>query len=112
MAAGYTAAGIYHFINPEPYIKIMPPWLPWPRALVFLSGALEIFLSLIIMYKPWRAFAAWGFMILLVAIFPANIQMAINYYNEDHPRFLGSILRLPIQVLLIWWAFVYTKFEI
>ena len=109
MAAGYTAAGIYHFINPAPYLKIMPPWLPWHKTLVWVSGALEILFSFIILYKPWRAYAAWGFIVLLVAIFPANIQMAINYYNDDHPRFEGSLLSLPIQILLIAWAFAYTK---
>jgi len=111
MALGYAAAGLYHFINPAPYLEIMPSWLPWHKELVFLSGAVEILLSLIILYKPWRPLAAWGFIILLVAIFPANIQMAINYYKNDHPRFLGSLLRLPIQFLLIWWAFAYTKDE-
>lgn len=109
MAAGYTAAGIYHFINPAPYLKIMPPWLPWHEELVFISGALEIILSLLILYKPSRPFAAWGFIILLIAIFPANIQMAINYYKNNHPVYLGSLLRLPVQLVLIAWAFRYTK---
>jgi uncharacterized membrane protein len=109
MAAGYSAAGIYHFINPAPYLAIMPPWLPWHKALVFVSGALEIILSIFILYKPSRPFAAWGFIILLIAVFPANIQMAINYYNDNHPMYWGSMLRLPMQLILIAWAFVYTK---
>lgn len=83
--------------------------MPWPKTMVFLSGVLEILLSLVIIYRPWRNFAAWGFIVLLLAVFPANVQMAINYYKDDHPRLLGSLLRLPIQFLLIWWAFAYTN---
>jgi uncharacterized membrane protein len=87
----------------------MPPWMPWHETLVFLSGALEIILSLLLLYKPTRSFAAWGFIVLLIAIFPANIQMAINYHKNNHPMFLGSLLRLPVQFLLIGWAFIYTN---
>ncbi len=109
MALLYIAAGFYHFINPKPYLQIMPPWLPGHRVLVYISGALEIILGVAILYKPYRKVAAWGIVFLLIAVFPANIQMVVNYYNQNHPRFWGSILRLPLQVLLIWWAFAYTK---
>jgi uncharacterized membrane protein len=47
----------------------------------------------------------------LIAVFPANIQMTINYANEHNPDLWISIVRLPIQILLIWWAWVYTKVD-
>ncbi len=109
MSLLYIVAGFYHFINPQVYLQIMPPWLPWHKALVYISGIAEITLGLLILYKPWRRIAAWGIIFLLIAIFPANIQMAINYHIESHPRFWGSMLRLPLQILLIWWAYTYTK---
>src|SRR5687768_828268 len=109
MSGLYIAAGIYHFINPDVYLKIMPPWLPWHKVLVYLSGALEIILGASILYKPWRRIAAWGIIFLLIAVFPANVQMAINYYHANHPRFWGAILRLPLQIILIWWAHLYTN---
>lgn len=109
MSLLYIVAGLYHFINPQVYLQIMPPWLPWQKLLVYISGVAEITLGLGILYKPWRSMAAWGIIFLLIAIFPANIQMAINYHYENHPRFWGSMLRLPLQIFLIWWAYTYTK---
>jgi uncharacterized membrane protein len=109
MSLLYISAGIYHFINPGVYVKIMPPWLPFPEVIVYVSGAAEIILGICLLYQPWRRRAAWGIIFLLLFVFPANIQMAINYHNENHPRFWGSMLRLPLQIMLIWWAYLYTK---
>ena len=109
MATFYLVAGFNHFIHPQGYIGIMPPWLPFSLALVYISGGIEIVLALLLITRFSRRWAAWGIIVLLILVFPANIQMSINYYREDNPRFWLSLLRLPIQFLLIYWAYKYTK---
>lgn len=109
MAAAYIAAGINHFVHPQTYRAIMPPWLPAHSALVFASGAMEVLLGILLIPKITRRFAAWGVIVLLLAVFPANIQMFLNFWNEEHPLIWLAVLRLPLQLLLIWWACQYTK---
>ncbi|RYF84761.1 MAG: DoxX family protein [Chitinophagaceae bacterium] len=109
MAVAYIAAGINHFVHPQTYLAIMPPWLPAHAALVFVSGVLEVLFGLLLLPLRIRHAAAWGLILLLVAVFPANIQMLINYYREGHPHLWLAVLRLPLQVVLIWWAYQYTK---
>jgi uncharacterized membrane protein len=109
MVLFYLAAGSWHFIHPQFYIKIMPPWLPQPLQLVYISGACEIVLALLLIPRLTRTTAAWGIIVLLFAVFPANIQMMLNYYRADDPFLWAAILRLPLQLVLIRWAWEYTK---
>jgi uncharacterized membrane protein len=109
MAALYVAAGINHFIHPEFYRKIMPPWLPFHDGLIFISGIFEILFALLLLLPVTRRLAAWGIIALLIAVFPANIQMMLNYQQENNPGLWLAVLRLPLQVLLIWWAYSFTK---
>lgn len=97
-----------HFIYPASYLKIMPKMLPYPLMLVYLSGVAEILCGLGFLFHETRVVAAWATIALLLAIFPANINMAM------HPEQFGIapwllILRLPLQFLLIWFAYLYTK---
>jgi uncharacterized membrane protein len=108
MAALYIAAGIFHFIRPRFYLKIMPPWIPWHKPIVFLSGVLEIVLGGLLFIESTQSFAAWGIIILLILIFPANIQMMLNYRRKKHRLLWITIARLPLQLLLIAWAWQYT----
>lgn len=108
MGLFYTGAGLNHFLNPRTYLSIMPPWLPAPVSLVYFSGIAEIVLGLLLLPVKTRRGAAWGIIILLVLVFPANIQMTINAANNHHPRLWIAIARLPVQLLLIWWAWLYT----
>ena len=87
----------------------MPPWLPWHAQLVFISGVAEIVLGLLLIPLATRTWAAWGIIALLIAVFPANIQMAINYWNKQSPYLWIALVRLPLQFLLIYWAWIYTK---
>ncbi len=87
----------------------MPPWIGHHEALVIISGVCEILLAVLLLPEKTRRFAAWGIIVLLIAIFPANIQMMINYLNEHNPKLWISIVRLPIQILLIGWAYNFTK---
>jgi len=109
MALLYTAAGINHFWHPAAYISIMPPYLPWPAALVNVSGGMEILLGLLLIPRATRRPAAIGIIFLLVAVFPANVQMTINYARGHNPYLWLTIVRLPLQAVLIWLAWLCTK---
>ena len=105
----YIAAGINHFIHPLFYKKIMPPYLPWHLPLIYVTGILESVLGILLFPPATRRAAAWGIIILLVLIFPANINMMINYVREKNPDAWITLLRLPLQVVLVWWAYTFTK---
>ncbi len=105
----YAGAGINHFINPSFYLKIMPAWLPMHKELVFISGVAEIVCALLLLLTKTRRLGAYCTIALLIAIFPANIQMLVDYYHNNNPMLWVAILRLPIQLLLIWWAYIFTK---
>ena len=105
----YILAGVNHFRNPQFYLDIMPPYLPWHGPLVFLSGVAEVVLGVMILVPGWSALAAWGLIALLIAIFPANIHMAIN--PELYPTVAPAALwlRLPLQGVLALWAWWHTR---
>lgn len=105
----YVLAGMNHFIHPNFYLNIMPPWLPWHHFLVYLSGIFEIGLGCLILVPSLTRIAAWGLIALLIAVFPANIHMAINpqLYPEISP--LALWLRLPLQAVFLAWAYWHTR---
>ena len=104
MAALYIAAGINHFVSPKFYGAIMPPYIPFHTLAIFVSGAAESILGLLLLFNPTRKAASWGIVILLLAIFPANVQMLVNYIKQNNPFIWVAVLRLPLQALLIWWT--------
>jgi uncharacterized membrane protein len=107
----YVIAGGMHFIRPEPYLRIMPPFLPWPSQLVAISGAFEILGGLGLLFAPSRRMAAWGLVALLVAVFPANVYMATSPVQTGTSS-ISPLLRwgrLPLQALLIWWVLWCTR---
>jgi uncharacterized membrane protein len=108
----YVAAGINHFIHPVFYLKIMPPYIPYHLAMVYLSGFFEIAFALLLVPPTTRRAGAWLIILLLVAIFAANIQMDIDWYQENHPHLWLAFARLPLQVVLIWWAWSYARKKI
>ena len=105
-ATGFAIAGSLHFIKPEPYIGIMPPWLPWHAQLVAVSGFFEIAGGLGLLIPTLQRAAAWGLAALLIAVFPANIYMAANPAGAGAPAIAPIFLwaRLPLQFVLIWWV--------
>ena len=109
MSALYICAGLNHFWHPSFYVKIMPSYLPYHLELVYISGVFEIVCGLLLIPSATRKTSAWLTIALLVAVYPANIQMALNYYNENNPDFWISIVRLPIQFIFIWWAWIFTR---
>ena len=111
MSLFYMGAGVMHFIRPKVYLKIMPTWVPYPLELVYASGVCEVLFGALLLFPATRPLGAWLIILLLAAIFPANIQMAITYYQKYNPYLWLAILRLPLQFLLIWWAWLYTNPE-
>ena len=102
----YVAAGSLHFLAPDTYLKIMPPYVPWPRQMVYLSGAAEIAGGFGLIVPRVRRAAAWGLVLLLIAVFPANVYMAQNHIQVGEHAIPQVLLwlRLPVQALLIWWV--------
>ena len=112
MAVGMIYIGIVHFLDPDFFLKIMPPYLPWHLELVYISGFFEILLGILLLIKSYRAYAAWGLILLFLAVYPANIYLAFNEAPQkalEISPFLASWVRLPIQFVLIALAYWYTK---
>jgi len=106
-AFAYIAAGANHFINPKTYLAIMPPYIPAHNLMVILSGVAEVVLGIGLLFPATRSLSAWGIMLLLIAVFPANIYMATSNRFRKFPAWLRWA-RLPLQGILIWWAYAYT----
>lgn len=109
MAVLYIAAGVNHFRSATSYYTIMPLYVPYPYVIIYLTGIAESVLGFLLFFHATRAFAAWGIVALLVAVFPANVQMLMNYIHQNNPHVWVAVARLPIQLPLIWWAYSYTK---
>jgi len=109
MALLYVAAGINHFANTKTYVSIMPAYIPLHVQLVYVSGVCEILFGILLIPFATRRLASWLIIALLIAIFPANIQMMVNSWNENNLQHWATVLRLPLQVVLIWWAYTFTK---
>lgn len=109
MALLYIAAGVNHFVNPEFYLRIMPPYLPLHEEAVFWSGVAEIVLGVGLLIPQTRVWSAWGIIALLIAVYPANIYSYTNLMGTGDPKEMIALVRLPFQFLFIWWAWLYTK---
>ena len=107
-AALFVAGGVGHFVKIEVYMKITPPYLPYHRALVLLSGVFEVALGILLLVPTTSRLAAWGLIALLIAVFPANIHVYRHQEMFPVPP-LVHLLRLPMQGVLIVWAYAYTR---
>ncbi len=108
----FVVAGINHFVNTDFYVGIMPPYLPWHTGLVLVSGVAEIALGIALWFRRRMVWAGWGLMALLIAVFPANIHMAVHSELYPDVPWLGLWLRLPLQGVLIAWAYWYTRTDL
>jgi uncharacterized membrane protein len=116
MAIVYVVAGALHFVAPSTYERVVPPQLPRPRTLVYLSGIAEVLLGIGMVFERTRNRSAWGLVALLVAVFPANVYMATgdDFAFADlpsqlrDPRDAALWARLPLQAVLVAWAWWYT----
>jgi uncharacterized membrane protein len=105
--------GIKHFLDPAPFVRIVPASLPEPLMLVYVSGFFEILGGVGLLFERTRRIAGWGLVALYVAVFPANINMAVNNIpmGEQALPPLVLWLRLPFQALFIAWAWWMTRPE-
>lgn len=101
----FTVTGTLHFVRPAFFLAIVPPWLPSHGLLVALSGVAELLGAAGLLSRTTRRVAGWWLLALLIAVFPANIQMLMNAQAEGatSARQLALWLRLPIQPLLMYW---------
>jgi uncharacterized membrane protein len=111
LAGGMVYAGAAHLRNPAPFVSIVPKWIPAHHDVVLISGVCEILGGIGLLVPAARRPAAWGLIALYIAVFPANVNMALHDLPiEGHyfPEWL-LWLRLPLQAALIAWAYRYTK---
>jgi uncharacterized membrane protein len=105
--------GVMHFVAPMPFARIVPAWLPAPLALVYVSGVAEIAGGIGLQIPKLRRTAAWGLILLYIAVFPANVNMAIHRIQPEGVVLSDVALwgRLPFQLLFIAIAWWYTRPE-
>jgi len=100
----YVTAGVLHFVRPDSYVKVVPPFIPARMAMVYISGVAEIAGGIGLLLPLFRRSAAWGIVALLIAVFPANIYMAVDHVGAGQTPVWLLWARLPAQLLLIWWV--------
>ncbi len=107
----FITAGVLHFIFPEHYLKVMPPWLPAPLTLVFVSGGFEIAGGIGVLLLRVRRMAGYGLILLSLAVLPANAQMLLNEHAAGTALIWQGllVLRLPLQLLLMYWIWRATQ---
>lgn len=109
LAVFFTAAGLLHFLRPEMYEEIVPQALPAHHEIVLASGAAEIAGAVLVVFPRTRRLGGLWLVATLIAVFPANVNMALNpdRYDSIAPALLWA--RLPLQGLLIWWVLRATR---
>jgi uncharacterized membrane protein len=107
LAIAMVGIGVLHFVDAQAFVAIMPPWIPWHLAMVYISGFFEIAGGVGLLIPQTRRAAGWGLIALYIAVFPANLHMAINDVplNGEHlpPAMLWG--RLPFQLVFIALAY-------
>ena len=109
LALIFILAGVNHFRDPGFYLRIMPPYLPWPSALHLIAGIFEFVFGVMLLIPGYQRWAAWGLIALLIAVYPANIHMAVHHENYPELPMIFHWIRLPLQFVLIAWAWWFTK---
>lgn len=111
LAVCIIVVGITHFLVPDQYVKIVPSLLPYPYPIVYISGVFEILGGVGLLVPAVSQAAAFGLVLLFIAVYPANINMAVNHIHVDRipDSNLLQAIRLPFQFVLIAWAWWYTK---
>jgi len=109
LAGFFAVAGTLHFIRPRSYEATIPDWIPHHQEAVLISGVAELAGAAMLLAAPTRPLARWWLIALLVAVFPANVHMAVNPEEirgldlDQVPRW-ALWARLPLQALLILWV--------
>ena len=109
MGLFYIAVGVNHFTDPYWFLQIVPPYLPYKIELVYISGFLEIVLGVMLLIPKTRVYAGWGLIMLLIAVYPANIYLAQTNGAAMNTTPLIAWGRLPFQFVFIGLAYWHTK---
>ncbi len=101
--------GALHFVNPRFYDELIPSWLPGSgRFWIYSSGLAELVAGVLVLNRTTSKLGAYATVAVLIAVYPANIWDAITHPPTD-ARGIGSLIRLPVQLPLIWWAYTHTR---
>ena len=98
----FLLGGIAHFAFTATEMRIVPAWIPWPRATVLVSGVFELAGAVGLLVPRLRRWAAWGLIVLTVAVTPANVYMLQHAELFPGVPVIALVLRLPLQLLLLW----------
>ncbi len=111
LAILFVVAGALHFVIPEFYLKIMPPYLPFHLELIYISGFFQILGGIGILIPRVRTLAGYGLILLLTLVFPANVYMLFNNVEQEGWTLFSFllVLRLPLQLIFMWWVRWCTK---
>jgi uncharacterized membrane protein len=110
MGVFYISIGISHFTSPIWYVQIVPPYLPYKLELVYISGFFEILFGGMLFFKKTRFLAGWGLILLLIAVYPANIYLAQTNGAAMNTTPLIAWCRLPVQFIFIGLAYWHSKY--
>ena len=109
MSLFYIGAGINHFINPDWFVRIVPPILPFKITIVYISGIFEVILGSLLIFPKTRFIAGWGLILLLLAVYPANIYVALTNGKAMDTTPMIAWVRLPFQFVFIGLAYWHSK---
>ena len=109
MSLFYIGVGTNHIINPNWFVRIIPPILPFKVAIVYISGIFEIILGSLLIFPKTRFIAGWGLIILLLAVYPANIYVALTNGEAMDTTPMIAWGRLPFQFVFIGLAYWHSK---
>ena len=109
LAAFFINVGIDHFINPDFYLSIMPPAFPLHLEAVYISGLFEVLGGLGVLIPRLRKFSGWGLIALLIAVYPANIYMALTPEAFPDVPLSALYIRLAFQFIFFYWAYLVTR---
>lgn len=109
LSAFFTYAGFHHLFAPDFYVSIMPPWIPGHLALVYISGVFEIMGGIGVLIPRFRSLAGFGLVVLLVAVYPANLYMAFNPELFPDVPVVALYVRLALQFVAFYWAYSVTR---
>ena len=106
----FVGGGIVHLVMPGSYLMMMPPWFPRQMLWVYISGFSEIALGLLLIPEKTRRFSAQLIILMLIVfLLVIHIPQSIDFYKTGNENFVFSLIRIPVQFVLIGWAWVYTK---
>ena len=111
LVALFLASGVLHFVNPDAFMWLMPPWLPWPTELIYLSGVFELVAAVGLIFRQKWAGALAD--LTLLAVWPANIWFAFSVIpSGDAAMIAAAWLRLPLQLPLIYYAWKFSGWRL